>query len=450
VIATALAALALVPSAAGAKPDCPGPPFTTGGQLYGVGPHNTVLGLPGKVAMRRGKRWDTVDVGGRLVASAATADLDGDSCFDLVAGAPGRGRGGAFVVLRGARRTIDGAARVMRPPHLRAGDRFGAAVVLSGGGSFQPTDLWVGAPGRDVRGHRDAGAVYRYRLHGKRRPELLGMFTAGTRAIRARPEADDRLGEHLAAASNGVLVGVPHEDIGSAEDAGAVEFLRAKGRRMLRGQHFDQSTGGRETPEAGDEYGAALVDRGDGAWVGAPGEDVGDLPDAGVIQVLERRGYSSAAKPLRVGPVFNQGSRGVPGVAEAGDRFGSSMAVGFGTFCQEESAIKAGAPGQDVDGVPDAGAVTVANVGDAEPCDSREVSRGHGLPGAPTAGEGVGTALGVTLDQPGLDEDEYDTLLIGAPGSGDVLTVRGDYDAPTAGTFDPPPGFGGEFALTYP
>ena len=49
-------------------------------------------------------------VGGRLTASAATGDLEGDSCWDLVAGAPGRGPGGAVVILRGARRTIDGTA----------------------------------------------------------------------------------------------------------------------------------------------------------------------------------------------------------------------------------------------------------------------------------------------------------------------------------------------------
>ncbi len=233
------------PTATAAKLDCPGPPITTNGEVFNVGPRNTVVGLPGKVAMRRGNRWDTVDVGGRLTASVATADLEGDSCFDLVAGAPGRGRGGAVVVLRGARRTIDGTARVIRPKGVRPGDRFGAAVALSGSGGFQPTDLWVGAPGRDVRGHRDAGAVYRYRLHGKRRPELLGMYTAGMRAIRgARPEAGDMLGERLTAVSSGVIVGVPREDIGSAEDAGAVEFLRAKGRRMLRGQHFDSPAAG--------------------------------------------------------------------------------------------------------------------------------------------------------------------------------------------------------------
>jgi FG-GAP repeat len=450
VIAAAFAALALAPWGHTAKLDCPGDPFTTGGALYGVGPRNTVIGLPGRVAMRRGSRWDVARVGGRLGASAATADLDGDSCFDLVAGAPGRGPGGAVVVLRGARRTIRGTATVLRPRGVRRGDRFGAAVALSGGGGFQPTELWIGAPGRDVRGHRDAGAIYRYRVSGKAKASLVGMYTAGTRAIDSRPEAGDRLGSVLAAVSNGVVAGVPDEDVGDAVDAGAVEYLRVKGRRTLRGQHLDQSSDGRETPEAGDRFGAAVAGHGDGAWAGAPGEDLPDAADAGLIENLDRRGPAASRRPLRAVAVVSQGSRkGVPGVPEAGDRFGAAIAQGFGINCQEDSSLKVGAPGQDVDGVPDAGSVSLLAL-PAQPCDARELARGHGLAGAPVAGERAGASLGITLDRPGLDEDEFDTLLASAPGSGAVLTLHGDFEAPEPGVLEPPPGFRGAFALTYP
>ncbi len=128
-----------------------------------------------------------------------------------------------------------------------------------------------------------------------------------------------------------------------------------------------------------------------------------------MIQDLDRRGYSASAKP-RAGPVLAQGSTGVPGAAEAGDRFGSAIVEGFGVLCQEESFLKVGVPGQDVDGVPDAGAVVATD--DGSPCETRELSRGHGLVGAPVAGERVGESLGITLDRPGLDEDEHDTMVV--------------------------------------
>jgi hypothetical protein len=116
---------------------------------------------------------------------------------------------------------------------------------------------------------------------------------------------------------------------------------------------------------------------------------------------------------------------------------------------QEDSSLKVGVPGQDVDGVPDAGAVVTVDTRQ-EPCEARVFSRGHGLVGAPVAGERAGAVLGITLDRPGLDEDEFDTLLAYAPGSGDILTVRGGFDGPDPGVLDPPAGFDGSFAAPYP
>ena len=368
-----------------------------------------------------------------------------------MAGAPGRHGSGEVVVIKGRKRSAAGETTFIRPPAGAAGDRFGAAIAMSGHGGFESTDLWIGAPGRDVGGRRDAGAVYRYALDGVGGARLLGVLTQGTQAVGDRAEAGDRFGERLAPVWSGVVAGVPREDVGSRRDAGALEYLRvASAGGMLRGQHFDQGSGGRERPERGDRFGAAVFGHQDGAWAGAPGEDLPGAVDAGVIQDFDRPGGQSTARRLRAGRVRSQGSGpGVPGVAEAGDRFGSAIATGASLACAEDAGVAVGAPGEDIGGARDAGAVTMTQIGDEVGCAAAEMWRGHGLRGPPHADDRVGATLGITPDRPGLDEDTYDTLLIGAPGSGVVLTTNAGH-TPTRGTLPAPPGahgFGRVFAL---
>ena len=59
--------------------------------------------------------------------------------------------------------------------------------------------------------------------------------------------------------------------------------------------------------------------------VGVPGEDVDGIQDAGAVNVL----YGSATGITATGDqLFTQATPGVPGAAEAGDRFGSAVAAG--------------------------------------------------------------------------------------------------------------------------
>ena len=57
------------------------------------------------------------------------------------------------------------------------------------------------------------------------------------------------------------------------------------------------------------------------AAVGAPNEDIGSLADAGAVTIV-RDIYSTT---LEGGIALDQNSPGVPGAAEAGDRFGRSL-----------------------------------------------------------------------------------------------------------------------------
>ena len=146
--------------------------------------------------------------------------------------------------------------------------------------------------------------------------------------------------------------------------------------------------------------------------------------DAGMVALyLLNQNDDSLTGRLRPRRTFRQGARGVPGHAEAGDRFGSALATGGSLRCQEDSAIAVGVPGEDLRGLRDAGAVTLIQPDRETSCRTRGLTQGHGLPGRPRSGERTGETLGIAPDIPGLDEDTYDTLLVGVP-SGEILTTN--------------------------
>ena len=186
-------------------------------------------------------------------------------------------------------------------------------------------------------------------------------------------------------------------------DAGAIALLRVS----APARFLDQSAGGLETPETNDRFGAAVASHGIAIAAGAPGEDVRGRRDAGLV--LD---YSVFLRPRRS---YRQGARSVPGRTEAGDRFGSALASGFSLFCQEDSPLAVGVPGEDSGRAHDAGAVTLIQGGDVTNCHSRELIQGRGLPGRAHSREHTGATLGIAPDIPGLDEDTYDTLLVGVP-----------------------------------
>jgi hypothetical protein len=111
------------------------------------------------------------------------------------------------------------------------------------------------------------------------------------------------------------------------------------------------------TSEAGDRFGSALslgflvgsngtID----AAVGAPGEDVGSAANAGAVTIL-----SDLYDQIESGVRLDQDVAGVPGSAEAGDVFGSSVdTVRVGLV---GSYLAVGAPGEDVGRASGAGLV---------------------------------------------------------------------------------------------
>lgn len=389
--------------------------------------------------------------GDRFGAAVVLTDLDADGCADLVVGAPGQGapalqdkearkrfgagRAGQVHILFGSPSGVltKGAGLLVHPASAD-GDDFGAAlaVVPRQTKDGLVRDLYVGAPRADVGGVRDAGEVFRFtvRPDAKKRVTVSGGESRhqGGAGVPDRAEAGDRFGSVLAGveggtATNGVLVGTPDEDVGDLRDAGAVTYLRTtRAGAWAPAEFWTQSSVGMPgAAETGDRFGAAVGSRGAWAAAGAPGEDVGDVRDAGAVQVLER--LASGAEGFVPRQQITQESTDGPGELEPDDRFGEAVAVGIGLACAKQPSVAVGAPGEDVGTVADAGSVAVAPI-DRAACWPSVLTQGSGgVGGVPEPGDNFGAAVAALRGNSGWGDRYADQLILGAPGE-DVEATR--------------------------
>lgn len=161
-----------------------------------------------------------------------------------------------------------------------------------------------------------------------------------------------------------LAIGRPGRNVAGLTAAGDVGILR----RLPDGSWPEQSNWNQEiagvpgAPEAEDRLGAALAvgdfdgDGVDDLAIGVPGEAVGGAAAAGAVVVL----YGDAGSGLTAigSQLFHQDSSGVPGGAEAGDRFASVLAADDVT-CDGIDDLVIGAPDEDAGATADAGTVTV-------------------------------------------------------------------------------------------
>lgn len=216
-------------------------------------------------------------------------------------------------------------------------DDYGASIAV--GLHFQDDedefpvtgiDVWIGAPGRTVTGYVGAGAVDHYFLNKSHQLDYVDTVTAASASVRSQVQTDAHFGSVLAPVVNvqggGVLIGTPDQSVNGQAGAGAVTYVATQNLTLgtptiSGGSTATQDQAGVEgTAEAGDHFGASIVYSPYGLFpvvVGVPGEDVGTITDAGMINGLQIGGhdtlvYDDAGREFPGGGL-SQNSSGVPG-----------------------------------------------------------------------------------------------------------------------------------------
>ncbi|MEE4361038.1 MAG: cadherin-like beta sandwich domain-containing protein [Pseudomonadales bacterium] len=363
----------------------------------------------------------------------AALALDGDR---LVVGAPGEASAGfgvdsdqtdnsagnagaAYVFER------DGSGRWRQVAYLKAGntgagDRFGAAVALSG------DRIAVGAPAEASAGFglnadpfddfaAEAGAVYVFARDGG------GDWAQEVYLKASNTNAFDAFGSSVALDDDSLAVGAPGEasiatGVGgnqadnTAGDAGAVYlFTRTAG--IWSQQAYLKAS----NTDAADGFGKALALRGDRLVVGAPGEASATgvqgndtAPGAGAAYLFMRNNSG----------VWTQGQYLKAPNADAGDGFGTSLALAG-------QAIAIGAPREASNATGIDGDATDDTAGDAGAAylflddGASFLIRAYVKASNTDAGDAFGSALAL----------ESESLVIGAPGEASAATGPGGNSA---------------------
>jgi Domain of unknown function (DUF1929)/FG-GAP repeat len=246
----------------------------------------------------------------------------------------------------------------------------GASSDFNGDGF---SDAVVADPYADPGGVSDAGQVTV--LYGSNTSTIGGgtvdTLIQGSGKVGNTASANDRFGTTVAAAdldndgNTDLLVGTPYEDINGQADSGLAQVIWGSSSGLGKGKsstEITQTSFGR-TVTAGDQLGFAFDATNELGSdlpmiaVGVPGGNVSGQNDAGWVGF-----YTAGPNDPRA---VDQDSAGIPGAAEAGDRFGESITLGLlaGTSTRVDAAV--GTPGEDLGSgtsqITDAGAFTIIN-----------------------------------------------------------------------------------------
>ena len=305
-------------------------------------------------------------------------------------------------------------------------DIFGRALTTGNFNNDGFDDLAVGVPNEDIGNISNAGAVnIIYGSTGGLTPAGNQLFHQNSPGILGAAEFNDNFGEALTTGRFNVggfddlAVGVPKEDIGTIEDAGAVNIIYGStgGLTPAGNQIFHQnSTGILGTAEAFDKFGWALttgrlnVGGFDDLAVGVPWEDIGTIKDAGAVNIIygSTGGLTSAGNQM-----FHQNSPGILGTAEAIDHFGRALTIGnFNNDGFDDLAV--GVPFEDIGTIKGAGAVNVIYGlgGGLSPAGNQMFHQNS--PGILGAAEAI-DYFGLALTIGNFNNDGFDDLAVGVP-----------------------------------
>lgn len=430
----------------------------------GVGAVNIIYGSATGLTGTASQVFYETDFGFSLATSdhfgsaLASGDFNGDGFSDLAIGMPDRDtstfvNAGKVLLINGSSSGLNSASARTLSLLIGGQGSAGAALVWADFNGDGFGDLAVGIPGKQLtfyaltffdtcesRNYPEAGEVQVF--YGSQN----GLTSTGAQRFHRSPdpicnqsgaspgedvggsflEDRDRFGSVLGAGDFGgarfdldtaadLVIGDPFDDGSTSNgstipDSGRVYIIpgRTNGLRAADTESFSQGTpnvGG--APESGDQFGRSVAtgdfdgDGQDDLAVGVPFEDLvsNTQSDAGAVQVFFGDGSGHVAL---LGSVFISQENLSGTAAEAGDRFGWSLAVGrfnddglvFAADSYDDLAI--GSPGEDINSIVDAGIVHVLYGSDAGlSLTNAQIWHQNvsGIPGSAETGDQFGYAL---------------------------------------------------------
>ncbi|MGW7090679.1 trypsin-like serine protease [Streptomyces sp. NPDC054874] len=307
-------------------------------------------------------------------------------------------------------------------------DRFGGSLATFDHNLDGCTDLAVGVPGEAIGTNAGAGGVHI--VYGS--PAGLGQGKATVNLVQGSgsgalagmgAEAGDRMGEAIAAGTTiaGVpylAIGLPGEDGSGFTNAGAVVYLHGTGQTNVLINQASEGVAG--AMENNDDFGASLAGSPQHLAIGAPGEAIGGMADAGAVSVFNHK-LNAAKIPTGLAGL-DQNLAEIEDASEAADTFGFSLgmtayrpnAAATGT----ESLLVIGTPGEGTSTIPTTGRIDVVRL---TPTGFSQLSGVHqgttGMTGANEDGDRFGHTVSAVSTRPDAVSTATNTLVaVGVPG----------------------------------
>ncbi|WP_371615859.1 integrin alpha [Streptomyces sp. NBC_00454] len=308
--------------------------------------------------------------------SGVESDFNGDGIRDTAIADPeatvaGIAKAGVVhIVYGGGKGNLELTQEAAKAGPSEAGDQFGFSMAVYDADLDGCSDLAIGSPFEDVGTLVDAGRAVV--VYGSATGLGAGKATIehrqGTGTMTAiAAEAGDLMGYALVAGQSAagvpyLVIGAPGEDVGTSEDAGSVVYISGSTTLTAGVVNQDVTLAGPvpDVVEPYDRFGASLAATPTHLVIGSPGEAEGTLAESGSVTVFSHTLVSAVPKPLLA---LNQDSTGVSGGCEAGDGFGTAIAmVPFrapGATSTTESLLAVSNPGEDLAGLEDGGSVLI-------------------------------------------------------------------------------------------
>jgi hypothetical protein len=378
-------------------------------------------------------------------SALARGDYNGDGKDDLAVGSPMADSGGIVDVgvvdiFLGTAAGLAHQREIWQneasPTHTFAANaRFGTALANGDFNGDGRTDLAIGAPGTTVEGAAGAGAVHI--AHGSfAGPILVQTWTQNSPGIADHAESNDRFGNSLTAGDfdgdgfDDLAIGVL-ENVNGYLLAGAVHVLYGskKGLVKSRDQFWHQDKAKLPSTSAtGEAFGYGLCS---GDWnadgfedlaIGIPKDDFDLSVRVGAIQVLW-----GTKNGLRT-----KNNRYLTAAAFPGDPADISMAIGGAMITADLNGdnvddLVVGAPGANVDGEEDVGAVfVVLGSSDTDDVLNSMLTIFQGMPSI-AGGDEPEDHFGFSLAAGDVDRNGLTDLIVGVPGEDAAVDDEGTF-----------------------